>query len=123
MIRGHRKVIDALEGFEKSFAEVDDFGMEFKTSIVREIVRASAIDTTAMIQAVDWHRDPVTSSGYRFHVDTSNNPLVFYDGFVEFDTANRDGTIRKGRKFYEKGLQRADVERLVNERARRNFVI
>lgn len=124
MIRGAQRVINALEAFARNFGNhIDDFGYEMKTSVVREIIRAGNIDTTAMIQAIDYHRDPVTDSGYKFHVDTSNNPDVFYDGFVEFDTANRDGTKRKGSRFYQKGILNWQLEPIVDGIARESFVI
>lgn len=119
-----QQVIHDLESFVRNVGHgVDDLGYEMKTSVVREIVRAGAIDTTAMIQSVDYHRSPVTDSGHRFEVDTSNNPDVFYDGFVEFDTRNRDGSVRRGRRFYEKGIEHWDIERIFNQIADRSFVV
>lgn len=123
-LHGDDKVVADIERLERNFARrADDFPYELKTSIVRQIVSVRAIDTTAMIQAFDYHRDVVTDSGYRYKIDTSNNPAVFYDGFVEFPTANRDGSMRPGRYFVRDGIKRADIERVVNDIVTDSFVI
>ena len=126
MTRGTTKVVKAINDFVSNISrDSDKFGAEFKGSVVREIVRERAIDTTLMIQAIDFDRNQVVDSGHDKVLIGAmvGNHDVFYDGFVEFETANRDGTMRRGRYVYKKGIENANVERVVNEIARESFVI
>lgn len=101
---------------------VDDIGYELKTSVVASIVHERAIDTTAFIQAIDYHRSVVVD-GNHLRVDASNNPDVFYDGFVEFPTPNRDGSMRRGRFVYKQGIENGNLERIFDHLAEDAFVI
>lgn len=124
MIIGDERVVRAIERFEQNFHQhADDFPYEIKTSIVRQIVRVGAIDTTAMIQAENISRELVTDSRHHFRVDTSSNPDVFYDGFVEFPTRNVDGTLRYGRYFVRDGIRHADIGGIIERIATESFVI
>lgn len=123
--RGLDKPIRDVDNFVSDMTDrgADDIGYELKTSVIRATVREGAIDTTAMIQAFDYHRSPVTDSGVSIRVDTSNNPDVFYDGFVEFETENRDGSMRRGRYVYKQGIETANMEQVFDGVARRSFVV
>lgn len=122
-IIGADKVVRDIESFVTKIGDSSDLGYELKTSIIREIIRAGAIDTTAMVQAIDYTRSFVVDDGHTFFVGAVNNPDVFYDGFVELPTRNRDGSYREGRYFYQKGIENADFERVFDSIARESFVI
>jgi hypothetical protein len=103
-----------VRGFE---THLDDFGYELKTSVIREIVRTGSIDTGRMIQAIDYHRQAVVD-GVGFTVDASRDPEVFYDGFVE-----RPGETRnwEGRFFYQRGIEGANFEMVIDDIAQEAF--
>lgn len=98
----------------------DEIPYEIKTSVVREIVRTRSIDTTAMIQAVDYHQEIVTSGHQTFRIDTSNDESVTYDGFVEVDGVTRNW---QGRWNFRGGIENANIHRIFDEFAREAFVV
>lgn len=117
-------VEDVLEHFIANVgSHVDDIGYELKTAVVRGIVHYNAIDTTAMIQAIDYHRDAVTDTGYSLHVDASNNPDVFYDGFVELAQVFPGGRARTPKPVYQYGIEHSNFQRVFDEIARESFVV
>lgn len=124
MIRGEKKVIHDLNEFvRRSAASLDEIGYELKTSVVRYIYREHAIDTAAMIQSIDYTKSFVTDSGSTIFVGALSNTEVFYDGFVELPTRNRDGTMREGRYFYRQGIENANFKKVFDDVAHRSFVI
>lgn len=123
MITGDKKVIRDLEALVAGIeASPDAIGREFKDRVKEKIRFVGAIDTAAMINAIDYTRSFVVDNGHSLFVGAVNNPDVFYDGFVERDTRNRDGTVRGGKFFYEQAIQPADVEGVYDAIVRRAFI-
>lgn len=115
-------VIQAFHRLEKNWLEHGDrFAYEFKTSIVRQIVRQRHIDTSAMIRSMNYHREAMTDSSVKFRIDTSDNAVrdVFYDGFLEFPT--RRGW--PGAFVYQRGIENADVQREARDVMDRSFMV
>ncbi len=99
-------------------------GEEFFHAVTDAIQFVDAIDTTRMIQGVDHTASFVVDGGRSMFVGASiGNPTVFYDGFVEFPTRNRDGSVRAGRYFYKRGIEKAEVHDIMNIAANRSFVL
>jgi hypothetical protein len=118
---GAEKVIAAFQAFERNLLRhVEDVPYEIKSSIVREIVRTRSIDTARMIQAENYHQTYVSDGDFRYEVDTSSNPDVFYDGFVDQPGVTRNWA---GRFFNQRGIEGANIERIFNEIAADSFVI
>lgn len=111
--------LSVLDRFGRNLdRRADDFPYEIKTSIIRETVRGRHIDTTRFIRAIDFHRASVVDSSHRFTVDTSNNPDVFYDGWLEFP---RRGW--RGAYVYQKGIQNADIKGVADRIMNESFVV
>lgn len=118
---GAQRVLQAIDRYANTLLQRgDDIPYELKTSIIREVIRTGSIDTAAMITAIDYHREVVTNTEQRYRIDTSNNPDVTYDGFVEFKGETRNWP---GRYFYQRGIENAELERIFDSFADRSFVI
>lgn len=123
-IHGADKVVRDLNDFIRNFEKKsDDVGVALRKAVVDAIFKEQAIDTAAMVIAIDYSNSYVTDTGIAFFVGTIDNPDVYYDGFVEFPTANRDGTTRRGRFFYKQGIENTDFARLIDQVATESFVI
>lgn len=121
MIIGADRVIHALQAYERNLSRhLSDIPYEFKTSIIREIVRTRSIDTGAMVQAIDYHQDHVTDTDARYEINTDNNPDVFYDGFVDQPGVTRNWA---GRFFNQRGIENANLEPIFNAIAAESFVL
>lgn len=113
------KVLRDLAAFERNAnRRADDFAYELKSSIIRETVRGRHIVTTRFIRAIDYHRQAVVDSEQRFRIDTSSNPDVFYDGYLEFPRKGWAGAY-----VYQKGIQNVDFERIADKIASESFVV
>lgn len=120
MIIGGDKVLSDFERFTRNWdREADQIPAEIKASVVREIVRTGSIDTTRMIQAVNYHGGVVTD-GHHFTIDTSDDNEVTYDGFVDQPGVTRNWP---GRFFNLRGIERANLERIFNMIADESFVV
>lgn len=120
VIIGDRQVVGAFDHLVNALdRRVSEFPYEIKTSVVREIVRTGSIDTTRMIQAVNYHEDHVTSSGQHFRVDTSDDDSVTYDGFVDQPGETRNWP---GRFFYQRGIEGANIEQVISSIMNESFV-
>lgn len=118
-VHGLDKLLRDLNDLERNFERrSDDFPYEIKTSIIRQIVRGGHIKTTRMIRAMDYHRSAVVDGSHRFTVDTSNNPDVFYDGWLEFVRRNWRGAY-----VYQKGIENADIQGVADRIVSDSFVI
>lgn len=121
---GGDKVVADLRKFLRNFENAaDEFGQELRKSVVDAIFKEEAIDTAAMVIAIDYTRSFVVDGGATFFLGTVDNPEVFYDGFAELPTRNRDGSMRRGRYFYKQGIENAKFGNIIENIADRSFVI
>lgn len=108
---------------ENMIVHADDFAYELKTSIVSEVVHTGSIDTARMIQAINYHREIVSTVGSTFRIDTSDNDEVTYDGFVDRPIARNAFGFEGGRLFYQTGIEKANIGRVADEIADMSFSV
>jgi hypothetical protein len=102
-------VIARLENFVRILdRRVDEVPYEIKTSIKLAIARGGHIDTTALINSLNYHRDAVVAGeAWDYRIDASDNRVrdVFYDGFLEFPRKGWAGAF-----VYQKGIESTQLE-------------
>lgn len=115
-MKGKQEVINAIDGYLEAIERhASDIPYEVKTKVIQQIVRTGSIDTGAFIQAVDFHQE-TAEVGYRYFVDASRDPSVYYDGFVEVDHYNQpQDSILSGRFNYRDGLENSDFRPIFDE--------
>lgn len=108
ILQGAETVLRALHEFES--ADWSPIAVAIKNSWEEEIFVVDAIDTGRMIRSVDW-REQVTSFGddLEFFIDTSDDPLVTYDGYVEGGTK-----YMKARYPARRGVENADFKQTID---------
>lgn len=125
-MRGHQQVDKDIARFIRTIENrgMRNIGQDLVLGIKAAITFVGAIDTRRMIQGVDHTAAFVVDGGRSMFVGSSiGDPGVFYDGFVEFDTRNRDGTIRPGRPFNQMAIENTDFQAIFDSIADDSFVI
>ncbi len=127
MIIGGERVIAALQSLVRGFHDrADDFGDLLGKSVQSEINKNPGIKTRAFIEGLNNGQWSQMVSGDRSNVlvgSSIGNANVFYDGFLEFDTRNRDDSTRPGRHYYQYGIENVDFQPLTDEIAHDAFMI
>lgn len=105
-ITGSELVSKALDALTES---VKAGGKDLAEEIVRakkeQITIKKAIDTARWLLSVDWREQINDSDVRRFVIDSSSNPAVTYDGFVDL------GTIYiEPRNISREAIETADFE-------------
>lgn len=77
-------IIGAIEGFQD--ADWSTIADEVKMAYKDEVFRANAIRTGAFIRSINWHAVEESPDLHEYLVDTSDDPIVTYDGFVDQGT-------------------------------------
>lgn len=105
MLEGKREIIkgfaDLLEVWER---DADLIPRKFSENWIFSIQIVDAVDEGDYLRAVDFHE--VSSEPYlqQFQIDTSNNPDVTYEGFVEGGTKYMEARFPA-----QKGIERTDL--------------
>ncbi len=84
---------------------------EIKGRVVANIKKNPGIKTRAYVNSVNEH----LVGDNQYLIDTSDNNKVTYDGFLEFQTANRGNNgVRAGRYYNERAILQTDFEQEID---------
>lgn len=79
------EIVQTLERLKT--ADMDPFASAVKTAYQEEVYVVDAIDTGRFIQSIDYYQTGASGpDNVSYNVDSSKDPLVTYDGFVEAGT-------------------------------------
>lgn len=115
------KVYNDLEQFRKK-VESSKIANEIEKNLTKDVASYPSIKTRKFINAINTH-EVVVSGGSHFEIGAMDDGRVTYDGFLEFTTANRDGSYRDARFHYAVAIKNTDFHSLINEMADEAFVI
>jgi hypothetical protein len=103
------EIISDLDRLERNAdAVTKKLAAEIRRNVTENVHRWPGIRTRAFINSINEH--PLFGE-HHYQIDNSDNPDVFYSGFLEFQTANRgDNGVRPGRYYFERGILQTDFE-------------
>lgn len=84
MIQGLSEIVDAFARLNT--ADFSLIAVEVENRYEEQVFIKDAIDTGRFIQSISWHPSIQSAEVHSFEVDTSADPLVTYEGFVDQGT-------------------------------------
>lgn len=84
MIQGFDTIVNAFKRLDT--ADFSAIPTEVENRYEEQVFQKDAIDTGDFIQSIGWHPLIQSPEVHSYEVDTSNNPDVFYEGFVDQGT-------------------------------------